>query len=101
MLHKDHWDVSDRSGIKIKEVTFMDENSGQMDPKTQHFSPKHPYALYQNTHNWALLSGAIDDLVKNRDLVVQTDRTYIVGYLCKILVEGALTANPLPTEPLR
>ncbi len=72
----------------------MDENSGQMDPRTQPSNHEHPYMLYQNTQNWELLSVAIEDLVRNRDLIVQTNRTYIVGYLCKTLAEGAKSVKP-------
>lgn len=66
----------------------MEENSGQMDPKTQPSNHEHPYLLYENTQTWKLLSGAIEDLVKNSDLIERTNRAYIVGYLCKILDEG-------------
>lgn len=66
----------------------MEGNSGQMDPKTQPSNHEHPYVLYENTQNWKLLSGAIEDLVKNSDLIERTNRAHIVGYLCKILDKG-------------
>ena len=66
----------------------MEGNFGQMDPKTQPSNHEHPYVLYENTQNWKLLSGAIEDLVKNSALIEQTNRAYIVGYLCKILDKG-------------
>jgi hypothetical protein len=72
----------------------MEGNSGQMDPRTQPSNREHPYVLYEGTQHWELLSGAIEDLVKNSDLIVRTDRAYIVGYLCKILAESAKCAGP-------
>ncbi|MGD0631503.1 MAG: hypothetical protein ABR987_19405 [Terracidiphilus sp.] len=34
---------------------------------------------------WEVVNAAIDDLVKNGDLVETTRRDYIVGYICKKL----------------
>ena len=39
MLHKDHWDVSDRSGTKIKEVTFDGRELWPNGPKNSAFQP--------------------------------------------------------------
>ncbi|MGC2656764.1 MAG: RHS repeat-associated core domain-containing protein [Bryobacteraceae bacterium] len=93
MLHKDHWDVIDRSGNKIRRSLLMAENSGQTGPKTPTDSNfTHPYVKYEGTAIWTSLETAISDLVANGDLVEQTNRKYIVGYLCKVLaatVEGA------------
>ena len=47
----------------------------------------HPYSDYEGTKNWKLLDQAIDELVTNSDLIEQTNRAYIVGYLCKSLAE--------------
>lgn len=39
MLHKDHWDVSDRTGTKIKEVTFDGRELWPNGPKNSAFQP--------------------------------------------------------------
>jgi hypothetical protein len=44
-----------------------------------------PYEEFRGTANWRLLEDALRELVENRDLVEQTHRDYIVGYLCKKL----------------
>jgi hypothetical protein len=62
-----------------------------MDPKTH--ANEYPYAPYQGTPTWNLLNNALDDLVENHDLIEQTHRDYIVGYLCKVLSEGAKRAE--------
>ena len=48
---------------------------------------KHPYVQFVDTDAWSILNAALDELVKNGDLVEQTNRDYIVGYLCKALAE--------------
>lgn len=68
----------------------MESRSGQMDRKTKTSDPhkgalKHPYRRFEATANWRKLSGAIDDLVRNKDIVETTRREYIVGYLCQAL----------------
>lgn len=45
----------------------------------------HPYQEFMNTSLWETIDKAIDDLVKNRDIQETTDRSYIVGYICKKL----------------
>ena len=52
-------------------------------------SPKrrsHPYSEFEDTAVWTAVDKAINDLVKNGDLVEETKREYIVGYICKALV---------------
>jgi len=45
----------------------------------------HPYVAYEGTRNLKVLDRAIDELITNSDLIEQTDRAYIVGFLCKAL----------------
>jgi len=45
------------------------------------------YAAFRETPAWRVLDEAICDLVENKDLIEQTPREYIVGYLCKKLGE--------------
>jgi hypothetical protein len=50
-------------------------------------STSHPYQQYEGTALWQAVDHAIDDLVNNGDLIEQTRREYIVGYICKIITE--------------
>jgi hypothetical protein len=66
----------------------MAENSGQTDRKTPaEHKPRHPYVKYEGSSLWAAVESAIRDLVANADIVEQTNRNYIVGYLCKVLTD--------------
>jgi hypothetical protein len=46
----------------------------------------HPYVTLEGTPIWIAVEAAIDDLVKNSDLVESTAREYVVGYLCQKIV---------------
>jgi hypothetical protein len=46
----------------------------------------HPYKKYESHRYWKRIDNGITDLVHNQDLVEQTARPYIVGYLCKMLL---------------
>jgi hypothetical protein len=59
-----------------------------MDKKTRTSKPApttSPYEIYRGTPAWKILDKAIADLVENTDIVEQTRRDYIVGYICKKL----------------
>lgn len=43
------------------------------------------YDQYKKFKLWKILEKAIEDLVKNQDLVEETDRFYIVGYIMKCI----------------
>lgn len=58
----------------------------------------HPYIKFVNTSLWSVLSNAIDELNKNKDLIENTDHQYIVGYLCKVLSEADLILIKKPPE---
>ncbi len=49
----------------------------------------HPYQQYMSSPMWNIVNAGIDDLVKNGDLIEQTNRNYIVGYLCKVLLTNS------------
>jgi hypothetical protein len=49
---------------------------------------RHPYANYEADPLWPLIDKGISDLVKNQDLIEQSDRNYIVGYLCAVILQG-------------
>jgi hypothetical protein len=50
-------------------------------------APEHPYKKYESHRFWKKLKKGISDLVENQDLVEREARSYIVGYLCKILLK--------------
>ena len=47
---------------------------------------KHPYKNYESHRYWKRIDAGISDLVDNQDLVEQSARPYIVGYLCKMIL---------------
>jgi hypothetical protein len=47
---------------------------------------KHPYKKYESHQYWKRIDKGISDLVDNQDLVEQSTRSYIVGYLCKMIL---------------
>jgi len=50
-------------------------------------APEHPYRQYESHPYWKRIDKGISDLVANRDLEERGARHYIVGYLCKILLQ--------------
>ena len=46
-------------------------------------SATHPYAAYEGSPLWKVVSKAIKELVKNRDLSETTSQPYVVGYICR------------------
>jgi hypothetical protein len=48
----------------------------------------HPYRQYEKTGLWNIVESVIDELVENQDLIENTPRPYIVGYICKRLSEA-------------
>ncbi len=66
--------------------------------KTKRLKPgqpgyRHPYVDYEADPLWPLIEKAIDDLVRNKDLVENEDRNYIVGYICKVVRKGLKTSG--------
>ena len=50
-------------------------------------APEHPYQKYESHPCWKRIDKGISDLVENQDLVEREARPYIVGYLCKMLLQ--------------
>jgi hypothetical protein len=48
---------------------------------------EHPYKKYESHPYWKRIDRGISDLVENRDLAERTARPYVVGYLCKMLLQ--------------
>ena len=51
--------------------------------KTKGRKSAHPYVSWEGTPLWEAIENAVADLSKNRDIIEETERKYIVGYLCK------------------
>ena len=49
---------------------------------------EHPYKKFEGHQIWNSIGRALDDLEKNKDLEITTAREYVIGYLCKCLVDG-------------
>jgi hypothetical protein len=56
----------------------------------------HPYVELEGTPLWNAVEAAINDLVVNRDLIEQTARTHIVGYICRVVANESRT---IATQP--
>ena len=50
-------------------------------------APEHPYKKYESHPYWKRIEKGISDLVENQDLVERAARSYIVGYLCKMVLQ--------------
>ena len=48
----------------------------------------HPYVDLEGTALWIQVDQAITDLLKNRDLTETTSHLYVVGYICRKLIEA-------------
>lgn len=55
-----------------------------------------PYQKFEGAPAWAVVDQAVEDLVQNRDLIEQTHRRYVVGFLISSLKKkGMLTSQAL------
>lgn len=46
------------------------------------------YKEYQNTPHWQVIEDAIDRLIKNNDIELMTDSKYVVGFICKQILQN-------------
>jgi len=51
----------------------------------------HPYVEFEGTPLWTVVEAAINDLLLNSDLVESTARAYIVGDLCRKILNDRET----------
>ena len=49
---------------------------------------KSPYAELKNFKCWNVIEVAINNLIKNNDLIEQTSREYIVGYIVQCILKN-------------
>ena len=50
----------------------------------------HPYREFEELRVWKVLSKGLNDLQANGDIEEKTARSYLIGYLSKLLVESDL-----------
>jgi hypothetical protein len=48
----------------------------------------HPYQKYEASTLWRIVSKAVNELARNRDLTETTRHEYIVGYICKSIEDA-------------
>jgi len=48
----------------------------------------HPYENYKNNELWQVVEKALDDLVENQDIVLQTVDDYVIGYIVKTIIDS-------------
>jgi len=63
--------------------------------------PNHPYKSLEGQPVWSVLEQAIRDLVDNQDILEQTSRAHIVGYVAKRLVESGVVPRKPQTRVQR
>lgn len=61
-----------------------------MEKRGEEIALSNRYEKYQNTATWDVVWQTIDELVENNDLLEQTPRGYIVGYICEKLEQEKL-----------
>jgi hypothetical protein len=49
---------------------------------------EHPYKEFESLSIWKSIDRAVTDLEENNDLQITTAREYVIGYLCKSVVES-------------
>ena len=49
---------------------------------------EHAYKEFEGLVVWKTIDKAIAELEENQDLVLKTPREYVIGYLCRSLIEG-------------
>lgn len=49
---------------------------------------QHPYIKYEQDKIWTVVNDLINDLINNNDIELQTPIEYVVGYICKGLLDS-------------
>ena len=66
---------------------------------------QHPYIKYEQDKIWTVVNDLINDLINNNDIELQTPIEYVVGYICKGLldsqvIEGGVKGRNTPNQEL-
>ena len=54
---------------------------------------QHPYIKYEQDKAWTVVNDLINDLINNNDIELQTPIEYIVGYICKGLLDSQVISG--------
>ena len=57
---------------------------------------QHPYKKYEQDKTWAIVNNLINDLLDNNDIELLTPIEYVVGYICKGLLDCNAPNRELP-----
>ena len=66
---------------------------------------QHPYIKYEQDKTWTVVNDLINDLRNNNDIELQTPIGYVVGYICKGLldsqvIKGGVKGRNTPNQEL-
>lgn len=54
---------------------------------------QHPYIKYEQDKTWTVVNDLINDLINNNDIELQTPIEYVVGYICKGLLDSQVISD--------
>ena len=54
---------------------------------------QHPYIKYEQDKTWTVVNDLINDLINNNDIELQTPIEYVVGYICKGLLDSQVISG--------
>ena len=87
--HKDHYDVTNpKTGKRLKGLIIMVTKDRQIDLKIKQKIMQHPYKKYEQDKTWGIVNNLINDLLDNNDIELETPIEYVVGYICKGLLDS-------------
>ncbi|MBF1512165.1 hypothetical protein [Prevotella pallens] len=87
--HKTHYDVTNpKTGKRLKGLIIMVTKYRQMDLKIKQKIMQQPYKKYEQDKTWGIVNNLINDLLDNNDIELQTPIEYVVGYICKGLLDS-------------
>ena len=58
-----------------------------------------PYQDYESIPAWKILGQAIEELERNKDLIIQTDKRYIIGFILKEFVKNVIVELNQTNQP--
>ena len=92
--HKDHYDVTNpKTGKRLKGLIIMVTKYRQMDLKIKQKIMQQPYKKYEQDKTWGIVNNLINDLLDNNDIKLQTPIEYVVGYICKGLLDSQVISD--------
>ena len=92
--HKTHYDVTNpKTGKRLTGLIIMVTKYHQMDLKIKQKIMQHPYKKYEQDKTWTVVNDLINDLINNNDIELQTPIEYVVGYICKGLLDSQVISD--------